>query len=464
MEFVQARPNLCEEEEEEEEDEINTSNIGSKAGSIISHHHHGHHHHHHQQLMMSQQRWRSSSTTTTTPPPPPPHHHHHQFYDKDQSSSSCDQPSLNISNSNNTTTTTTTTTTCATRAESSEGDGGGAVEREHMFDKVVTPSDVGKLNRLVIPKQHAEKYFPLDSSTNDNKGLLLNFEDRSGKAWRFRYSYWNSSQSYVMTKGWSRFVKEKKLYAGDIVSFERGAAESEKDRLYIDWRRRPDRLSMPLPPPPLPLPPPFPLGRLFLPSSLPMPSMAMRDQPYLYHRNFDYYDNNNNHHFQQQLLQQQQMSSTHGYANYNVVNHHHHHHDHQGLYLRSSSSTSQLQAAEEAAVVPMVFDSVPVVHGKAAAAAKRLRLFGVNVECPISEDEVLSSTTVVPLTHTTMPVSSLSHHHHLQIGSSIPQYHHPLQLRLYNNVGAPQAAATTVQPTHELPPNREAPMSLDLDI
>ncbi|KAI3453289.1 hypothetical protein Pfo_009952 [Paulownia fortunei] len=113
------------------------------------------------------------------------------------------------------------------------------IPREHMFDKVVTPSDVGKLNRLVIPKQHAEKYFPLDSSTNE-KGLLLNFEDRNGKPWRFRYSYWNSSQSYVMTKGWSRFVKEKKLDAGDIVSFQRGVGELGKDRLFIDWRRRPD--------------------------------------------------------------------------------------------------------------------------------------------------------------------------------------------------------------------------------
>ncbi|XP_058753382.1 B3 domain-containing protein Os03g0120900-like [Vicia villosa] len=111
------------------------------------------------------------------------------------------------------------------------------VEKEHMFDKVVTPSDVGKLNRLVIPKQHAEKYFPLDSSTNE-KGLLLNFEDRNGKMWRFRYSYWNSSQSYVMTKGWSRFVKEKKLDAGDIVSFHRGRAESHRHRLYIDYRPR----------------------------------------------------------------------------------------------------------------------------------------------------------------------------------------------------------------------------------
>ncbi|CAA6663279.1 unnamed protein product [Spirodela intermedia] len=88
------------------------------------------------------------------------------------------------------------------------------MEKEHMFDKVVTPSD-----------QHAERYFPLDASTNE-KGLLLNFEDPSGKPWRFRYSYWNSSQSYVMTKGWSRFVKEKRLDAGDTVSFGRGVGEA----------------------------------------------------------------------------------------------------------------------------------------------------------------------------------------------------------------------------------------------
>ncbi|CAH8314644.1 unnamed protein product [Eruca vesicaria subsp. sativa] len=112
-----------------------------------------------------------------------------------------------------------------------------SMEREHMFDKVVTPSDVGKLNRLVIPKQHAERYFPLDnSSTNDKKGLLLNFQDRIGISWSFRYSYWNSSQSYVMTKGWSRFVKDKKLDAGDIVSFQRGSCN--KDKLFIDWKRQ----------------------------------------------------------------------------------------------------------------------------------------------------------------------------------------------------------------------------------
>ncbi|CAN0847206.1 B3 domain-containing protein At5g06250, partial [Linum grandiflorum] len=105
-----------------------------------------------------------------------------------------------------------------------------------MFEKPLTPSDVGKLNRLVIPKQHAERYFPLGADSVD-KGLLLSFEDESGKCWRFRYSYWNSSQSYVLTKGWSRYVKEKQLESGDVVLFQRH--RSDGDRLFIGWKRGP---------------------------------------------------------------------------------------------------------------------------------------------------------------------------------------------------------------------------------
>ena len=116
--------------------------------------------------------------------------------------------------------------------------------REHLFDKTVTPSDVGKLNRLVIPKQHAEKHFPLQLPAaaaavvgGECKGVLLNFEDATGKVWRFRYSYWNSSQSYVLTKGWSRFVKEKGLHAGDAVGFYRSAGG--KQQFFIDCKLRP---------------------------------------------------------------------------------------------------------------------------------------------------------------------------------------------------------------------------------
>ncbi|KAE8782042.1 AP2/ERF and B3 domain-containing protein [Hordeum vulgare] len=114
-----------------------------------------------------------------------------------------------------------------------------AARRVHLFDKTVTPSDMGKLNRLVIPKQHAEKHFPLQlpsagaAVSGECKGMLLNFDDAADKVWRFRYSYWNNNQSYVLTKGWSRFVKEKglhgelvgrRLQAGDGLG---GAAEEE---------------------------------------------------------------------------------------------------------------------------------------------------------------------------------------------------------------------------------------------
>ncbi|KAL0787502.1 hypothetical protein Bca101_003748 [Brassica carinata] len=94
---------------------------------------------------------------------------------------------------------------------------------ESLFEKSLTPSDVGKLNRSVIPKQHAEKYLPLNNGGGDmtaEKGMLLSFEDKSGKFWKFRYSYWNSSQSYVLTKGWSSYVKDKHLDVGDVVFFQ----------------------------------------------------------------------------------------------------------------------------------------------------------------------------------------------------------------------------------------------------
>ncbi|CAM0950047.1 unnamed protein product [Alopecurus aequalis] len=126
-------------------------------------------------------------------------------------------------------------------------------EREHLFEKPLTPSDVGKLNRLVIPKQHAERYFPLNNGESPGeKDLLLSFEDESGKPWRFRYSYWTSSQSYVLTKGWSRYVKEKQLEAGDVVHFERVRGLGTGDRLFIGCRRRGE--SAPPPPVRAPLP------------------------------------------------------------------------------------------------------------------------------------------------------------------------------------------------------------------
>ncbi|CAN0889229.1 B3 domain-containing transcription factor NGA1 [Linum grandiflorum] len=302
------------------------------------------------------------------------------------------------------------------------------IEKEHMFDKVVTPSDVGKLNRLVIPKQHAEKYFPLDSSSTE-KGLLLNFEDRNGKPWRFRYSYWNSSQSYVMTKGWSRFVKEKKLDAGDIVSFQRGVGEAGKHRLYIDWRRRPHIL---------PDPSSFHgvghfdfqnhparWGRLYsLPPqsfSHPHPSSNYGTIHHPQQPQNQYYHN----YQQQQQLHQQFQQQQHQY------------------YLRPPYQIATPAAAPAPGVgehaPPMVYDSVPVVQRKTVG--KRLRLFGVNMECQPPP--------------------------HLPASSSSPSSLHPLQFHGVPTTGSTtpsQQAAAAAQNQQEYSKKGKTSLSFDLDL
>ncbi|KAG5255333.1 B3 domain-containing transcription factor [Salix suchowensis] len=346
------------------------------------------------------------------------------------------------------------------------------IEKEHMFDKVVTPSDVGKLNRLVIPKQHAEKYLPLDSSLNE-KGLLLNFEDRNGKDWRFRYSYWNSSQSYVMTKGWSRFVKEKKLDAGDVVSFQRGVGELGKDRLYINWRRRPDAPANPsrhqryfhnhhfsaIPWSPL----------LMSPPAVPV---LPRDHLHLSNpkRNACYKVGGGSYGY--------------GYGNYtNVVSPC----SSPGsvLYMASSAGAGagagaavapapqqvgmgmvQWQLGGGGAVEPVVYESVPVIQGKAAA--KRLRLFGVNMDCPISDQ---SNDYGHKFSSTTAAAAKLPHNATISLQPTpqlAPQsLQHPFhQLRLYRGTPLAEMTPSTTQflQKGKSLSSPSSSMSLDLDI
>ncbi|XP_019439051.1 PREDICTED: AP2/ERF and B3 domain-containing transcription factor At1g50680-like [Lupinus angustifolius] len=94
-----------------------------------------------------------------------------------------------------------------------------------LFQKELTPSDVGKLNRLVIPKKHAVTYFPYvcgiaEAKNNDiDVDIEVIFYDNLMRSWKFRYCYWKSSQSFVFTRGWNRFVKDKKLKAKDTIAF-----------------------------------------------------------------------------------------------------------------------------------------------------------------------------------------------------------------------------------------------------
>ncbi|URD84875.1 hypothetical protein MUK42_02478 [Musa troglodytarum] len=107
----------------------------------------------------------------------------------------------------------------------------GNVTFLEMFVKELTPSDVGKLNRLVIPKKHATQYFPqVVAETADE--VQVEFVDREDRPWTFRYCYWKSSQSYVLTKGWNKFVKEKRLRAKDTVAFYRCEESDGHRRTY----------------------------------------------------------------------------------------------------------------------------------------------------------------------------------------------------------------------------------------
>lgn len=123
--------------------------------------------------------------------------------------------------------------TCSQSVETAPGlklmmpQGSEGLTCKQLFRKELTPSDVGKLNRLVIPKKYAIKYFPniSENAEEDDQAadkivdVMLAFYDKSMKLWKFRYCYWKSSQSYVFTRGWNRFVKEKRLKANDSIVF-----------------------------------------------------------------------------------------------------------------------------------------------------------------------------------------------------------------------------------------------------
>ncbi|KAJ4917734.1 AP2/ERF and B3 domain-containing transcription factor [Raphanus sativus] len=118
-------------------------------------------------------------------------------------------------------------------AASKQSRGGRGVQEPfsctQLFSKELTPSDVGKLNRLVIPKKHAVKHLPFISGDQKEReegemgGALddveVVFYDRAMRQWKFRYCYWRSSQSFVFTRGWNGFVREKRLKEKDAIIF-----------------------------------------------------------------------------------------------------------------------------------------------------------------------------------------------------------------------------------------------------
>ncbi|KAK1395880.1 hypothetical protein POM88_005743 [Heracleum sosnowskyi] len=97
--------------------------------------------------------------------------------------------------------------------------------RTQLFGKVLTRSDVGKADKLVIPKIFAGCFPSIpdgDESSVEERpvnDVELGFYDQSMTLWKFRYCYWRKSKTYSLSRGWRKFVEEKNLSSTDEVIF-----------------------------------------------------------------------------------------------------------------------------------------------------------------------------------------------------------------------------------------------------
>ncbi|KAJ7952562.1 AP2/ERF and B3 domain-containing transcription factor [Quillaja saponaria] len=97
---------------------------------------------------------------------------------------------------------------------------------QFLFQKELTCSDVDHPS-LLIPKKFAVEYFCPTVGINSVEGedwgrnITLTFHDKHFLSWNFRYSYWKSTGSFLLSKGWGQFIKMYKLKPGDTVFFFR---------------------------------------------------------------------------------------------------------------------------------------------------------------------------------------------------------------------------------------------------
>lgn len=114
--------------------------------------------------------------------------------------------------------------------------------RTKLFGKVLTRTDIGRADKLVIPKifagcfpsiPHGDESSLEERPVND---IELGFYDQSMTLWKFCYCYWRKSKTYSLSKGWRKFVQAKDLNSDDEVIFskcERVEATSVVDTYFM---------------------------------------------------------------------------------------------------------------------------------------------------------------------------------------------------------------------------------------
>ncbi|KAK3017380.1 hypothetical protein RJ639_006315, partial [Escallonia herrerae] len=106
-------------------------------------------------------------------------------------------------------------------------------EKPASFAKTLTQSDANNGGGFSVPRYCAETIFPrLDYSAEPPVQTIL-AKDVHGMVWKFRHIYRGTPRRHLLTTGWSNFVNQKKLVAGDSIVFLR----AENGDLCVGIRR-----------------------------------------------------------------------------------------------------------------------------------------------------------------------------------------------------------------------------------
>ncbi|KAA8544059.1 hypothetical protein F0562_021764 [Nyssa sinensis] len=92
-----------------------------------------------------------------------------------------------------------------------------APEKPDFFAKTLTQSDANNGGGFSVPRYCAETVFPRLDYSADPPVQTVNMKDVHGVIWKFRHIYRGTPRRHLLTTGWSAFVNQKKLVAGDSI-------------------------------------------------------------------------------------------------------------------------------------------------------------------------------------------------------------------------------------------------------
>ncbi|KAL5565704.1 hypothetical protein UlMin_028868 [Ulmus minor] len=100
-------------------------------------------------------------------------------------------------------------------------DGSENSEKPASFAKTLTQSDANNGGGFSVPRYCAETIFPRLDYSADPPVQTVVAKDVHGEIWKFRHIYRGTPRRHLLTTGWSAFVNQKKLIAGDSIVFLR---------------------------------------------------------------------------------------------------------------------------------------------------------------------------------------------------------------------------------------------------